>query len=117
MLHRLDYSTAGVLAVPLTAAANAAASKSLSSRAASKFCLALLRGHLERTRCVVRVPVGEDARPEWAGVRMCASGRPHCREETVRKAETWVMVVGRGTFRNEPATKVIENVIGSFVGL
>lgn len=44
-LHRLDFSTSGILVIPLNKQANKSASKAFSNRLTSKYYLAILRGN------------------------------------------------------------------------
>lgn len=59
VLHRLDYSTSGVLVVPLSKEAATQGSKQFEKRRTKKFYLALLRGHVEEDRVDIDIPIGE----------------------------------------------------------
>ncbi len=111
--HRLDYATSGVLVAPLTPGACRAADAALRARDATKFYLAILRGHVDvggggagagagGALLTVDRPVGEDDSPGWKGVRMSCGGR--CRNP--RPAVTRMAVVSRGLCGGYPATKV-----------
>jgi hypothetical protein len=52
----------------------------------------------------VRLGIGPDLRPEWSKLKMASETRDYCGKS--RKAETQIVVLSRGLFDGEPATKV-----------
>jgi len=102
VLHRLDYSTSGVLVVPLSREAATQGSKQFEKRRTKKFYLALLRGHVEEDRVDIDIPIGKDASCEQ---RMCCPDEPNC--DKARVARTRLVVLSRGEYSGSPATKVL----------
>ena len=52
----------------------------------------------------VKLGIGPDLRPEWSKLKMASETREYCGKS--RKAETQIVVLSRGLFDGEPATKV-----------
>lgn len=102
VLHRLDYSTSGVLVVPLTRQAATQGSKQFERRRTKKFYLALLRGHVKEDRVDIDIPIGKDKSSEQ---RMCCPDQPNC--DKARAARTRLVVLSRGEYSGSPATKVL----------
>jgi len=102
VLHRLDYSTSGVLVVPLSKEAATQGSKQFEKRRTKKFYLALLRGHVEEDRVDIDIPIGKDALCQQ---RMCCPDEPNC--DKARVARTRLVVLSRGEYSGSPATKVM----------
>jgi len=103
--HRLDYSTSGVVLVPLTKVAAAQAAKQFEKRKTRKFYLALLRGHVVEDKIDISAAIGDDSTPEWSKIRMCTPAQSTCINP--RAARTKLLVMERGTFNGKPATKVL----------
>jgi len=104
--HRLDYSTSGVVLVPLTKRAAAVASKQFEYRQTRKFYLALVWGNVKEDFIDIRVDIGKDTSEEWANIKMAPADSPVCCDKP-RDARTKLLVLERGLFRNKPATKVL----------
>jgi len=106
VLHRLDYSTSGVLVVPLTKKAASQAMRQFEERKTKKYYLALVRGHVSEDCLEINVPIGDDSRPEWSRLRMSTpSTDPGCMRP--REARTKLLVLERGQYNKQPATKVL----------
>lgn len=104
--HRLDFSTSGVVLVPLTKKSAAEATKQFSTRETKKFYTALLYGHVDSDFTDIFVGIGDVVRGEWAGVKMAAEDDPDCSEKS-RPSRTRMMVLEKGHYRNKPASKVL----------
>lgn len=102
VLHRLDYSTSGVLVVPLNKKAAAQGTKAFEDRRTKKFYLALVRGRVEEDRVDIDVPIGNDSECEQ---RMRCPDEAQCVKP--RSARTRLLVLARGTYDGDPATKVL----------
>lgn len=102
ILHRLDYSTSGVLVVPLSKKAAAQGSKALEARRGKKYYLALLRGRVEGDRVDIDIPIGKD--PDHSH-RMATPTDPGC--TAPRAARTRLVVMARGKYSGGEATKVL----------
>jgi len=105
VIHRLDYSTSGVLLVGLTKKAASEAAKLFEARKTRKYYLGIVHGHLKEDKLDINMPIGTDKRPEWEGVKMCSGSKPYCSKP--RKARTRVVVLERGHQNGNPATKVM----------
>jgi len=103
--HRLDYSTSGVVLVPLTKQAAAQAAKQFQKRKTKKFYLALVRGHVLDQKIDISAAIGDDSTPEWLRIRMCTPAQDTC--VNPREARTKLLVLERGSFNGKPATKVL----------
>jgi len=103
--HRLDYSTSGVLVIPLTKSAAQKATKSFETRKVKKYYLAILRGHCDQNEYQVNLSIGEDSRPELSKIKVATSDSEFCVKP--RSAETKIHVLNRGTYQDDPVTKVI----------
>jgi len=104
--HRLDYSTSGAVVIPLTKLAASQAAKQFELKRVKKFYLALLRGHVEGDNLEIQFPVGEDSRPEWERLRMSTPAEDEgCVKP--RTATTRLVVLSRGLYDSELATKVL----------
>lgn len=104
VLHRLDYSTSGVLLVPLTAEACRAAARAFSDRRTQKYYLAVVRGRVAGDFILISRAIGDDARPKWKNVKMCTDDHDFC--QNPRPSQTKLVVLSRGSFEGCPATKV-----------
>jgi len=105
VLHRLDFSTSGVLVIPLTKDAAAKGAKEFQERRTKKYYLALVRGHVSQPRLDINLPIGEDTREEWRNVKMCTPRQEWCKYP--RSSRTRLLVLERGLYNNYPATKVL----------
>ena len=54
----------------------------------------------------IKVGIGDETEEEWAGVKMAAADSDTCGGR-VRDARTRLVVMERGVFRSQPATKVL----------
>jgi len=104
--HRLDYSTSGVVLVPLTKKAAAVASKQFEHRQTRKFYLALVWGNVKDDFIDIRVDIGKDTSEEWSNIKMAPADSPNCCNKP-RDARTKLMVLERGLVRSKPATKIL----------
>lgn len=105
VLHRLDFSTSGVVAVPLHKEAAKVSTKQFQARKTKKFYLALVRGHVEANKVDINFAVGDDGRPEWHKIKMCTSQQDYCLKP--RACRTKLLVLERGSYGGSPATKVL----------
>lgn len=105
VLHRLDYSTSGIVVFPLTNESCASACKAFENRHVEKYYLAVARGHFRWSHVRVKLGIGPDVRPEWQRIKMCTELSEFCGK--CRKAETQIVVLSRGEFEGEPATKIL----------
>jgi len=103
--HRLDYSTSGVVLVPLTKKATTEVTKQFENRKARKFYVALVWGDVETDNLDVQVDIGKDSHPDWENVRMVPGSDPYCVKP--RQSRTKMKVLERGLYRNKPATKLL----------
>jgi len=104
--HRLDYSTSGILLVPLNKKAASSASKMFEKRKTTKFYLALVRGHLNQDKPFeINLPIGKDERPEFHKLRTCTPNSEYCIEP--RNAVTKCVLLERGHIKGEPVSKVL----------
>ena len=60
VLHRLDYSTSGIVVVPLTKKANTQAMQQFEKRLTRKLYLALVRGCVKEDRLEIDIPIGRN---------------------------------------------------------
>lgn len=105
--HRLDFSTSGLVIVPLHKKAAAEATKQFMLRTPKKYYIALVWGELKQERLDIRVDIGTETAGEWAGVRMATVDSETCDQSKVKIARTRLMVLERGQFRQMPATKIL----------
>jgi len=103
--HRLDFSTSGVVLVPLTKQAARHAAKQFEKRQTKKYYLALVRGHIKVNKIDIAADIGDDSTPEWNKIRMCTPASGTCLHP--RPARTKLLVIERGRFNGKPATKVL----------
>lgn len=101
-VHRLDFSTSGVLCIALNKKGAARIQKCFQERLTDKTYIALLIGHLKEER-TIDVPIGEDQR---ASHKMLPDTDSHCIQDTVRHAKTRFTPIQYGTFGNTLVTKV-----------
>jgi len=105
VLHRLDFSTSGVVVIPLHKKACGEASKEFQERRTRKFYLAVVRGHVAEDRMEINLEIGEDGREEWDRVKMCTPRQEWCLKP--RPSRTRLVVLERGLYNKYPATKVL----------
>lgn len=105
VLHRLDFATSGVVAIPLHKDAAKYGQKQFEKRLAKKYYLALLRGHVAADRLDISYAVGDDGRAEWEKLRMCTPRQAYCLKP--RPCRTKLVVLERGSYNGYPATKVL----------
>ena len=95
----MDFSTSGVLVIPLTKLAAQKATKSFETRKVKKYYLALLRGRCEQNFYHVKLPIGLDSRPEVSKIKVATSDSEYCQKP--RSAETKINVLSRGIFQGK----------------
>ena len=78
--------------------------KSFESRTAKKYYLAMVRGHIEGNFIMINKGIGCDSRPEFRKIKMAAEVSQFC--EKARNAETQIIVLARGFYKEDPVTKV-----------
>lgn len=105
VLHRLDFSTSGVVVIPLSKEATAKGTKEFEQRRTKKYYLALVRGHVAQSRLDINLPIGKDTREEWLNVKMCTPRQDWCKFP--RQARTRLVVLEKGLYNSYPATKVL----------
>jgi len=91
--------------VPLNKLAAAQAAKQFEKRRVLKYYLAIVRGHVMEDKIDISAAIGDDSTPEWFKIRMCTPARDTCVNH--RAARTKLVVLERGTFDGEPATKIL----------
>lgn len=106
-VHRLDYATSGLLCIPLNKKRCTELSQLFEKRQIEKYYLAIVRGHIgDLSELSIDIPVGEDIRYKTASNKMCTSHDwEHCLSP--RRCETKVLVLERGFYETEFATKVL----------
>ncbi|XP_076039914.1 RNA pseudouridylate synthase domain-containing protein 1-like isoform X2 [Oratosquilla oratoria] len=104
-IHRLDFATSGLLCIPVHKAAAGAATKCFAQRKVDKYYLAIVRGLVSKEMVDIYLPIGEDMRPEWRGLRMTTSLKPYAGK--CRTAHTRLLILQKGLYNNYPATKVL----------
>ena len=80
------------------------AAKAFEDRSTEKYYLALARGHLEAPYVRVNLGIGPDLRPEWTNVKMASESKEYCGK--TRDSATQIIVLSRGLYDGQPATKV-----------
>ncbi|KAK8727500.1 hypothetical protein OTU49_009586 [Cherax quadricarinatus] len=103
--HRLDFSTSGLLCVALHRSAAAAVAKCFVHKRVDKYYLALVRGHVSKEMLDIYLPIGNDTREEWYGIKMATPLRRyagHC-----KTAHTRLLVLQKGLYDGYPATKLL----------
>jgi len=102
VLHRLDYSTSGIVVVPLTKKANTQAMQQFEKRLTRKLYLALVRGFVKEDRMEIDIPIGRNPSSDHI---MATPDEEGC--EKPREAKTRLLVLERGKYSGKPATKVL----------
>ena len=103
--HRLDYSTSGALIISRTKQATSQAGKSFEKGKVTKFYLAILRGHCQENYYRVRIPIGQDSRPEFQKIKMSTPDSQFCSD--AKPSETEIKVLSKGIYNGDPVTKVL----------
>lgn len=104
--HRLDYSTSGVLLIPLTKQASAQAARCFEKRKTQKYYLALVEGHLTQENIIeINAAIGKDSRPEFEKIRMCTESSKFCAYP--KSALTKALLLERGYYKDEPVSKIL----------
>lgn len=101
-VHRLDFSTSGVLCVALNKTAAAKLSAAFQQRRTVKEYIAVLRGRLHQSK-LVDVPIGEDSR---ASHKMLPVHDEFCLSNTERSAKTEFEPIEYGLLCGTEVTKV-----------
>eukprot|EP00095_Tigriopus_kingsejongensis_P012111 maker-scaffold97_size377342-snap-gene-0.17 protein:Tk12111 transcript:maker-scaffold97_size377342-snap-gene-0.17-mRNA-1 annotation:"rna pseudouridylate synthase domain-containing protein 1" len=109
VLHRIDYATSGLVVVPLTDLAMSSASKVIQKKMASKYYLALVRGHPSEDFLDIHYPIGDCLEDKWKDIKMCTLLNPSCAHP--RKSQTKLIVISRGTYAGSPVTEVMCKLI------
>lgn len=105
-IHRLDFSTSGILCIALNKKKCTEISQLFERRLVDKYYLAIVRGHIDLAEITIDIPVGEDIRYKTSNKKMCTSHDwEHCL--TPRPCETKLVVLEKGFFDTEFATKVL----------
>ncbi|XP_071504849.1 RNA pseudouridylate synthase domain-containing protein 1-like [Diadema antillarum] len=105
-VHRLDYSTSGVLCIALNKKASAVGMEMFKDRKVTKQYLALVRGHVTGDELEVRRSIYQN--PEEGLTHMMRVDDGRCPQGTrLLTALTRLQVVARGEYEGEPATKVL----------
>ncbi|XP_046452823.1 RNA pseudouridylate synthase domain-containing protein 1-like, partial [Daphnia pulex] len=103
-VHRLDYSTSGVLCLATNKKAANLGSTAFSARKTRKYYLALLRGHVSHELIDISLPIGADSRPGHSH-KMCSSDKQFC--QYPKAAFTRLLVLQKGFYDGFPVTKVM----------
>ncbi|MCL4128661.1 UNVERIFIED_CONTAM: hypothetical protein GTU68_044506 [Idotea baltica] len=104
-VHRLDYSTSGILCLATDKTSCKYASLAFQKRTVDKYYLAIVRGHVSHDFFEINVGIGEDTRLEFQNIRMALEGSAHVFKP--RSASTKLLVLERGISHDFPATKVL----------
>lgn len=105
-VHRLDSATSGLLCIPLNKRTCQVISEAFEGRQVSKYYVALVKGHIELNEIYIDVPIGDDIRFKTTNFKMCtAYDWEHCLKP--RPCSTKLLVLERGTYDSEFATKVL----------
>ncbi|XP_077284224.1 RNA pseudouridylate synthase domain-containing protein 1-like [Arctopsyche grandis] len=103
-IHRLDFSTSGVICLGRNKHASAVAGKLFEARLVNKYYVAIVRGHLIDEFTSVDFVVGYDENCINTNKRMCSEGK-NCLNP--KKAQTKILVLEKGLFDGDPATKIL----------
>lgn len=105
--HRLDFSTSGILCIPLHKKACASLCKSFEDQSCEKYYIAIVNGHVEgQATRDINLAIGEDTRYEDSSKKMCTELEPEfCKNS--RKSQTRLTVLAFGIYRNQNITKVL----------
>ena len=91
--------------IPLTNKSAKSASKAFINRRTIKFYLALVRGYVVQDHIHIRNKIGADSRDDWKGIKMCSDDKDYC--DKPRDSETKLIVLSRGKFDGEVASKIL----------
>ncbi|KZS08928.1 RNA pseudouridylate synthase domain-containing protein 1 [Daphnia magna] len=103
-VHRLDYSTSGVLCIACNKKAANLGGDAFSARKTKKYYIALLRGHVSHELIDIAIPIGVDKRPGYSH-KMCSVDKSYC--QYPKAAFTRLLVLQKGFYHGFPATKVL----------
>ncbi|KAG7170993.1 RNA pseudouridylate synthase domain-containing protein 1-like [Homarus americanus] len=103
--HRLDFSTSGLLCIALHKKAAAAVAKCFVHKHVDKYYLALVRGHVSKEMLDIYLPIGDDIREEWCGIKMATPLSRHTGR--CKAAHTRLLVLQKGLYDGYPATKLL----------
>ncbi|EFA11504.2 RNA pseudouridylate synthase domain-containing protein 1 [Tribolium castaneum] len=100
-MHRLDYSTSGLMCVPVHKKACQVASQAIQQRKCKKYYIALVRGYLSSNLLDLNFPIGRDNSITDIE-KMCVT-----HDSNSRSARTLIVVLENGLFENYPSSKVL----------
>ncbi|XP_068250000.1 RNA pseudouridylate synthase domain-containing protein 1-like [Palaemon carinicauda] len=103
--HRLDYATSGLMCISVHKKAAGAITKCFVHKRVDKYYLALVRGHVSKEMLDVYLPIGNDIREDWEGIRMATPLSPYVGR--CKAAHTRLLVLQKGIYDNYPATKLL----------
>lgn len=103
--HRLDYATSGLMCISVHKKAAGAITKCFVHKRVDKYYLALVRGHVSKEMLDVYLPIGNDIREEWEGIRMATPLSPYAGR--CKAAHTRLLVLQKALYNNYPATKLL----------
>lgn len=103
--HRLDYATSGLMCISVHKKAAGAITKCFVHKRVDKYYLALVRGHVSKEMLDISLPIGNDIRKEWEGIRMASPLSPFVGR--CKTAHTRLLVLQKGLYNNYPATKLL----------
>ncbi|KAK9890473.1 hypothetical protein WA026_010556 [Henosepilachna vigintioctopunctata] len=102
-VHRLDFSTSGVMCIPLNRNACTAAALAFRNGTTEKYYIALVRGWFSVDFIDVNVPIGEDQNNTEIQ-RMSCDNINYTNPKTARSLIT---VLEKGMFKNYPSSKIL----------
>ncbi|KAL3289995.1 hypothetical protein HHI36_023374 [Cryptolaemus montrouzieri] len=102
-VHRLDYSTSGVMCIPLNKITCKAVALAFQERYTEKYYIAIVRGWLSIDCLEINSPIGEDTRDTEIH-KMCCDKNFYINP---KKARTFMIVLEKGIFKDYPATKIL----------
>ncbi|XP_055907020.1 RNA pseudouridylate synthase domain-containing protein 1-like [Eupeodes corollae] len=107
--HRLDFSTSGILCIPLHKQACASLSKSFENHKCKKYYIAIVNGHVAERQdksLDINLAIGEDIRFESTSKKMCTEFESEfCKNP--RKSQTHLRVLALGNYKNRKISKVL----------
>lgn len=105
--HRLDFSTSGVLCIPIHKDACVSLSQAFENQKCEKFYIAIINGHVEGPlKRVISLAIGKDSRYEDTSKRMCTDfDVEFCKKP--RKSQTLLTVLAFGFHDNKKISKVL----------
>ncbi|XP_045782987.1 RNA pseudouridylate synthase domain-containing protein 1-like [Maniola jurtina] len=106
-VHRLDYSTSGILCIAKNKTAAGRAGKLFEKRLTSKYYLAIVRGHILNFELAdIRYAVGVDPSPQSSHKMSPVISSASLSNEP-RTAHTRLLVLETGTYCGDPVTVVL----------